>query len=211
MGNRTFWFLIISLLFSFQYSHSQNAYTILSNESDSTFIIDFDTIIEARYWDGGSVYSTLSDIDDNVNDIFSEQMDDLTNSWQIKNSFNFDSTEVKNSEWFPRNLPDSVYIQRLMDAEQVFDLSYNKVVKRYIQMYTEKRRNQVEVMLGLSAYYFPIFEETLDKYNMPLELKYLPIIESALNPVARSRAGANGLWQFMYGTGKQLKLEISTF
>ncbi len=211
MGNRTFWFLIISLLFSFQYSHSQNAYTILSNESDSTFIIDFDTIIEARYWDGDSVYSTLSDIDDNVNDIFSEQMDDLTNSWQIKNSFNFDSTEVKNSEWFPRNLPDSVYIQRLMDAEQVFDLSYNKVVKRYIQMYTEKRRNQVEVMLGLSAYYFPIFEETLDKYNMPLELKYLPIIESALNPVARSRAGANGLWQFMYGTGKQLKLEISTF
>ncbi len=209
MGNKTFWLLIISLLFSFQYSYSQNAYTVLSNESDSTFTIDYDTIIEARYWDGDSVYSASPDIDDNVNAIFSEQMDDLTNSWQVKNSIN--STEVNNSEWFPRNLSDSVYIQRLMDAEQVLDLSYNKVVKRYIQMYTEKRRNQVEVMLGLSAYYFPIFEETLDKYNMPLELKYLAIIESALNPVARSRVGASGLWQFMYATGKGLKLEISTF
>jgi membrane-bound lytic murein transglycosylase D len=65
--------------------------------------------------------------------------------------------------------------------------------------------------LGLSAYYFPIFEETLDKYNLPLELKYLPIIESALNPKALSRVGANGLWQFMYGTGKSLKLEITSF
>jgi len=67
------------------------------------------------------------------------------------------------------------------------------------------------MMLGLSAYYFPIFEETLDRYNMPLELKYLPIIESALNPRAMSRVGANGLWQFMYGTGRQMGLEISSF
>lgn len=98
-----------------------------------------------------------------------------------------------------------------MDTEQVIDLSYNKVVRNFIQMYTEKKRNQVEMMLGLSEYYFPIFEETLDKYDLPHELKYLPIIESALNPVARSRVGATGLWQFMYGTGKQLNLEISSF
>ncbi len=67
------------------------------------------------------------------------------------------------------------------------------------------------MMLGLSEYYFPMFEEILDKYNLPLELKYLPIIESALNPVARSRAGANGLWQFMYGTAKNMHLEITSF
>ncbi|NLB92033.1 MAG: transglycosylase SLT domain-containing protein, partial [Bacteroidales bacterium] len=73
------------------------------------------------------------------------------------------------------------------------------------------RRDQVEMMLGLSAYYFPIFEEALDRYNMPLELKYLPVIESALNPKAISRAGANGLWQFMFNTGRQLGLEISSF
>ena len=66
-------------------------------------------------------------------------------------------------------------------------------------------------MLGLSEYYFPMFEEALDRYDLPLELKYLPIIESALNPKALSRAGACGLWQFMYGTGKQMKLEISSF
>jgi membrane-bound lytic murein transglycosylase D len=77
-------------------------------------------------------------------------------------------------------------------------------------MYTERKRGQVEIMLGLSNYYFPVFEETLDKYDLPLELKYLPIIESALNPKAISRMGANGLWQFMYGTGKNMKLEINS-
>ncbi len=82
------------------------------------------------------------------------------------------------------------------------------MVKDVIKFYTEKRRDQVEMMLGLSAYYFPIFEEALDRYNMPLELKYLPVIESALNPKAISRAGANGLWQFMFNTGRQLGLRF---
>lgn len=150
------------------------------------------------------------EIDDNLNSIFSDQMDSLVQSWDIQNKFHFDTSEVRLNN-FPKNLPDSIYIKRLTDSEQVIDLSYNKVVKNYIKMYTEKRRDQVEVMLGLSAYYFPIFEETLDKYNMPLEIKYLAIIESALNPTARSRAGANGLWQFMYGTAKRMDLEITSF
>ncbi|WP_241558294.1 lytic transglycosylase domain-containing protein [Mariniphaga sediminis] len=149
--------------------------------------------------------------DEDLNDIFSEKMDSLVNTWYIKNMFHFDSSEVRFTNVYPTNLPDSVYIARLKETQQVIDLSYNKVVKNFIQLYTEKRRDLVEVMLGLSAYYFPIFEETLDRYNLPLELKYLPIIESALNPKALSRAGANGLWQFMYGTGKQMGLEISSF
>jgi len=78
-------------------------------------------------------------------------------------------------------------------------------------MYTERKRDLVERMIGLSDYYFPIFEEALDRNDLPLELKYLPIIESALNPGAKSRAGAMGLWQFMYGTGKFVKLEITSF
>ena len=150
------------------------------------------------------------EIDDEVSDVFSDQMESLLNSWEVKNRFQFDSSEVVFNS-FPTNLPDSLYIQRLKDIEQVVDLTYNPVVKRYIQMYTEKKRELVEVMLGLSAYYFPIFEETLDKYDMPLEIKYMAIIESALNPTARSRVGANGLWQFMYGTAKNMKLEITSF
>jgi membrane-bound lytic murein transglycosylase D len=168
-------------------------------------------VIEDTVATSDTMEVSYPDIDDGINDIFTDQMDSLSQLWQIRNLFLIDSTEVALSEPFPKNLPDSIYIQRLKESELAVDLYFNTVVKSYIKMYTERRREQVEVMLGLSAYYFPIFEETLDKYNMPLELKYLPIIESALNPVARSRMGANGLWQFMYGTGKQLGLEISTF
>lgn len=153
---------------------------------------------------------TELDIDDDLNSLFSDQMDSLVGSWAIQNKFNFDTSEVRLAG-FPTDLHDSVYIQRLSDIEERVDLNYNKVVRNYIKMYTEKRREQVEVMLGLSAYYFPIFEETLDKYDMPLEIKYLAIIESALNPIARSRVGANGLWQFMYGTAKNMKLEITSY
>lgn len=149
--------------------------------------------------------------DENLNDLFSEKMDSMANGEFIKNAYLNDSMEIKMVDVYPTNLPDSVYIKRLENAEQVIDLSYNKVVKNFIQLYTEKKRDLSEVIIGLSEYYFPIIEETLDKYNLPLELKYLAIIESALNPKARSRAGANGLWQFMYGTAKNMKLEITSF
>jgi membrane-bound lytic murein transglycosylase D len=150
-------------------------------------------------------------IDDEPDAIYSVQLDSLMQSNEFKRRFHLDGGETNFTDDFPRNVPDSVYIKRLQDAEMEVDLSYNELVKKYIQMYTERKRGLVEVMLGLSAYYFPIFEETLDKYEMPLELKYLAIIESALNPTARSRAGAVGLWQFMYGTAKNLQLEVTTF
>ncbi|MEN8118444.1 MAG: transglycosylase SLT domain-containing protein, partial [Bacteroidota bacterium] len=175
-----------------------------TQKQDTVFVADTLPVTD-------SVLATKPEINDSVEPIFTDKMDSLFFSWDTQNRFNFDSTEVNLSKSYPKNLPDSVYIQRLKDIEQVVDLSYNKVVKNYIKMYTEKRREQVEVMLGLSAYYFPIFEETLDKYDMPLEIKYMAIIESALNPIARSRVGANGLWQFMYGTAKNMKLEITSF
>lgn len=176
----------------------------LAQEADTALTLD-DLKLEADTTDFNEL-----DVDDMLNTVFSEKMDSMMSSWDIQNRFNFDTREVSTIN-YPKDLPDSVYINRLKDIEQVVDLSYNKVVKNYIKMYTEKRRDLVEVMLGLSAYYFPIFEETLDKYDMPLEIKYLAIIESALNPTARSRVGANGLWQFMYGTARNMKLEITSF
>ncbi len=98
-----------------------------------------------------------------------------------------------------------------IDAESPFDLQYNSVVKGYIEMYTVRKRELVARMMALSQYYFPLFEEQLDKYNLPLELKYLAICESALNPLARSRAGATGIWQFMYPTGKIYGLKVYSY
>jgi membrane-bound lytic murein transglycosylase D len=93
-------------------------------------------------------------------------------------------------------------MERLKKIPSVFELVYNPIVKKYIELYTMRRRKQMSYMLGVGNYYFPIFEQALDALDLPMELKYLPVIESALNPRAYSVAGASGLWQFMYGTGK---------
>lgn len=99
-------------------------------------------------------------------------------------------------------IDDELTMKRLQKIPALFELVYNPIVKKYIELYTQRRRKQMEYMLGVGDYYFPIFEQALDAANMPMELKYLPVIESALNPRAFSVAGASGLWQFMYGTGK---------
>lgn len=106
---------------------------------------------------------------------------------------------------------DDVYVQRLQALQSPIPMTYNSQVKKFIELYIVRRREQVERMLGMSRYYFPLFEEVLDANDMPLELKFLPIIESALNPRALSRVGASGLWQFMYYTGKQHGLEITSY
>jgi len=100
---------------------------------------------------------------------------------------------------------------RKLDNQSPFKLIYNKEVQAYISMYAERKREQVSRMIGLSELYFPLFEEALSRHKMPLELKYLAIVESALNPAARSRVGAQGLWQFMYATGKLFKLDVSSY
>lgn len=116
----------------------------------------------------------------------------------------------------PDSIPrydDMIYESRMMklDAASPFDLQYNEVVQGYINMYVMRRRELVSRVMALSQLYFPLFEEALDKYNLPLELKYLAICESALNPLAKSRAGAMGLWQFMYPTGKMFGLKVSSY
>ena len=150
---------------------------------------------------------------DSIPGAFIERLDELYSKWyvsRLEEGNYVDSVYLTEMVTGPA-VPDSVYLQRLDKLNSAIKLSYNDIVRNYIELYTVRRRAQVGTMLGLSSYYFPIFEEVLDREGLPQELKYLPVIESALNPRAFSRAGACGLWQFMYGTGKMYKLEINSF
>ena len=108
------------------------------------------------------------------------------------------------------SLPDSVYKARLQALPCVIELPYNERVRAFILRYVKRNPKQVARMMRMSEYYFPLFEEALTRYGLPYELKYVPIIESALNPMARSHAGAAGLWQFMPGTAKLYGLEVNS-
>lgn len=110
----------------------------------------------------------------------------------------------------PENVSDDEYISRLQKLPTVIEMPYNQIVRQYIEMYANRRSDLVEKMLSLSLYYSPIFEDALERYGLPNELKYLPIIESALNPNAVSRAGAAGLWQFMSSTATGEGLEVNS-
>ena len=100
------------------------------------------------------------------------------------------------------------YIDRLRRMPCIMEMAYNDVVQKFIDRYGGRLRHSISYMLGAANFYIPIFEEALELYQLPLELKYLPVIESALNPKAVSRVGATGLWQFMLGTGKQYGLQV---
>jgi membrane-bound lytic murein transglycosylase D len=102
------------------------------------------------------------------------------------------------------------YVDRLYRMPTIMEMNYNDVVQKFIDRYSGRLRHSISYMLGASNFYMPIFEEALETYRLPLELKYLPIIESALNPKAVSRVGATGLWQFMLTTGKQYGLQVNS-
>jgi len=145
---------------------------------------------------------------------FSNNLDSLLNLWYVQQAIDSNSmvagVEVDSIEITP-TLHDSVYIQRLSAITSAIDLPFNGIVRNFINVYTQQKRDKVEVMLGLTDFYFPVFEEILDLYQLPQELRVLPVIESALNPRAVSRAGATGLWQFMYGTGRMYNLTINSY
>jgi membrane-bound lytic murein transglycosylase D len=142
-------------------------------------------------------------------------LDSMLNLWYVKKTAH---TKIKRNEniygFRPEEVPsypDSVYADRINKIISPLPYIYNSKVKGFIDLYAVRKREQVQKMLGLSEFYFPIFEEILDKHNMPLEIKYLAVVESALNPRAVSRVGATGLWQFMYSTGVLYKLDVNSF
>jgi membrane-bound lytic murein transglycosylase D len=116
------------------------------------------------------------------------------------------------SVYYP-NLPTDTLKKRLalLDAKTPFNIAYNPSLESVIKQYLKNRRQSLERLMGLSHFYFPLFEQELDNHNIPLEIKYLSIVESALKPRAKSRVGATGLWQFMFTTGKQYGLDVSSY
>ena len=135
-------------------------------------------------------------------------MDSLYYDWQSKNFISLD----ENCRMLPEGpkVSDSVYIDRLSRIPSIIEMPYNDVVKKYIEAYTGRLRNKVSFILAAANFYMPMFEEALEAYDLPMELKYLPIIESALNPKAISRQRATGLWQFMLRTSKSYGLETNS-
>ena len=129
----------------------------------------------------------------------------LTSDFDAVNEYNMDSVR------FSSNVSDTEMMRRLSAMNSFISLPYNDVVKNYIILYSERMPSRMGRVLGLSTYYFPIFEDILLRNGLPQELKYMAIIESMLNPVATSRAGARGIWQFMYQTGTGYGLEINSF
>lgn len=177
-------FLLTGYLFSFAHNPGNNSDTNKAYINDDPILEMLDSLSASRYM-------LCSDFTTDVN---------------ILNKYNF-------APDFTPAYTDEEYKERIakLNAASPFPYVYNKYVRDYIQVYTVKKRQLVSRMLGLAQLYFPLFEEMLDKYKLPLELKYLAIVESALNPFALSRCGAAGLWQFMYNTSKLYDIEVNSY
>lgn len=134
--------------------------------------------------------------------------DELLSQWEAKNYLYTDSTQGTDN--FNPEYDADTYRSRLRRLPVVMDMPYNPIVQKFIDQYTGRLRHSVSYMLGAGNYYIPLFEQALDTYGLPHELKYLPVIESALKPTAVSHAGAAGLWQFMVKTGKRYDLKINS-
>ncbi|MBO4812425.1 MAG: transglycosylase SLT domain-containing protein [Prevotella sp.] len=161
--------------------------------------------VEVLYNEEEGDYSPGFDFPEALTDA---NLDSLMNQYMSKTYLQDDAgcQQLSENPQFDRE----VYIDRLRRMPTVMEMAYNDVVRSCIDRYMGRLRRQVSYMLGAANFYMPIFEQALDTYQLPLELKYLPIIESALNPTAVSRAGATGLWQFMLATGKAYGLEVTS-
>ena len=182
--------LVLSLFFAFSALSFPFSSPLPQNHPDSSFYKDNPVVAQ---------FDSLATLAFFTNSTFTTDISKL-------NIYNFpvDSVPVYD---------DSVYSKRIniMSINSPFEYVYNQQVRNYIDVYSVQKRKLTSRLLGLAEIYFPLFEEQLDKYDLPLELKYLAIIESALNPIARSRCGASGLWQFMLNTGKMYDLQVSSY
>ncbi len=143
----------------------------------------------------------------------SEVTDSLVDIWYLHQSISEDGEAEypMDSVHFTSNVPDSVYVNRLKAMNSFITLPYNDIVRNYIILYSEKMPSKIGKIIGLCRYYMPMFDEIFNEYDLPEELKAMAVIESALNPLATSRAGAKGMWQFMYRTAKLYGLYIDSF
>ncbi len=206
--------------------HTYSNIDSLDYENDAIFRHNTDLIntLDSLYFDDTIGFSPLNTMNDTViaTDIVRRtpaiaQLDSLVNDKFFNDQyFITDTGKLNVYQYAPDIVPqftDSIYKARIayLDGQTPFDLIYNTTVKNYINIYAVRKRGLTSKMLGLSKVYFPMFVEILDQYDLPLELKHLAIVESALYPKAGSKAGAKGLWQFMCRTGKAYDLQVTSY
>ena len=182
--------LLVTCLAFANYAHSITPDSLVVDTKDSSLVLG-DVPLAARI--DSAIYC--------YHESLLPLLEDITSIDELKLP---DSLPVFNGEDYQSRLA-------ILDEKTPFDLNYNTTVEAFVHLYVSKRRELSSRCVGRSEQYFPLFEEVFDKYNLPLELKYLAVVESALDPKARSRAGATGLWQFMYGTGKNFGLDINSY
>ena len=201
-------------------SDSIGAYQQVNCETPSEDTLSADLELGDPIYESNAIPDSIWERDETLllrdmsNDEYIAYIDSIWLDQLYKSNFFFEIDEKKdNKKTNVTRVDDEVIKQRLqvLNAKTPLDLDYNPYVKSYINAYLYKRSSQAEKMMGLAEYYYPMFEEILDKYDIPLELKHLAIVESALNPRAKSHMGATGLWQFMYATGKMYGLHVSSY
>ena len=171
-----------------------------------------DSIINISTAEDTADLTIIQQADIPADEYTSEVSDSLLNIWYTHRTLSDElSIELPDTIKFESNVPDSVYIDRIKKMNSFITLPYNDIVKGYIIRYSEEMVSTMPKILALCEYYMPIFEETFNRYDMPEELKVMAIIESAMNPLAVSKVGAKGMWQFMYQTAKIYKLHIDSF
>jgi len=157
--------------------------------------------------------SVLSDTiivkSDNSTDRISRDLDSLVSTWYVQMNRSVNPVEYR-GDTAVLQYSDSVYRTRLSKINSIISLPYGPIIRNHIHVYTIRQRDKFAAVLALKDYYFPMIEDVFDSYGLPAELKYMAVIESALNPNAVSRMGATGLWQFMYSTGRMYGLTINS-
>ncbi|OXB01216.1 lytic transglycosylase [Flavobacterium oncorhynchi] len=191
--------LAVSVLFSMSMFAQETAKTEL----------ELKPVVKLSYLD--SIKSTFKK-DDMATRVDSLWMNELV-SLDIYDDLTKDIQTINSDVTVDEELPTELLKQRLhaMNEKSPFDIQYNQGLENIIKSFLKNRKKSFSRLMALSEYYFPIFEETFAKEKIPLEIKYLAVVESALNPKAVSKMGATGLWQFMYGTGKQYALKIDSY
>lgn len=214
-------FRIVLFLFCFQWGFTQvgdsTQLKVLNDKSNTTVALD--TLIDGK----SQVVKSVSAVKDSLSGkglIDHPKASEIDKKWfkELYKSNLYDTiyksiSELKYDQVYYPELPTDTLKKRLkeLDAKTPFNISYNPSLENVIKGYLKTRKRSFEKLMALSVYYFPMFEQQLDNYSIPLEVKYLAIVESALKPRAKSRVGATGLWQFMFTTGKIYNLDVSSY